>query len=172
VNIKMQWVGAVSAIWRCAWLLFVAMAAMVQARAQGLDGASRERERRAAVEPICAAVLVQVNGLSTDQKYQKALCQLYGVDTPPQRDLALDTLRDLASKGYSAAQLALADHLRSGTNAEMREAMQWNDRAAGFSQPIYAPDPFGNGDDPAARMPGYHCHMFWRRQVCHGGPDY
>jgi len=144
---------------------------------------------------LCAALLAQDTGLTAEQKYHQALCWLYGIDVAVQRDKALAALRELALQGQSAAQLALADSLQGGDKAELREALQWYDRAvaagesraqlrrvrvaqrlsqmepAPDSQPNNTPDPFGEGDDSMSRSPGYHCHVFGHRKVCHGGMD-
>jgi TPR repeat protein len=180
--------------WRL--LLLLSCAGGPSAWGQDFDIVSSDRERRAAVEPLCAALVSMSTDPTQEQKYYRALCWLYGVIVPVQRDKALEALRELALQGNSPAQLALADSLQSGSKAEMREALQWYDRvaAAGESRvqlrrarvaqrlaqmetapevpPNNAPDPFDYVDDSMARTPGYHCHVFGRRKVCHGGMDF
>jgi hypothetical protein len=172
------------------------IAGLAHAWAQDFDIVSSDRERHAAATPFCSAHAARGTTLNAEQKYQGALCRMYGIGEPVQRDKALETLRELALQGHAAAQLALADSLQGGTPAEMREALQWYERAgaanephirlrhmrlaqrlsqmepAPDSQPIDGPVPFDDMGDPVARPPGYHCHGFGRRQVCHGAMDY
>lgn len=180
--------------WRVV-LLYMACTFGTAAWAQDFDIVSNDRERRTLVAPLCAALLAQDTGLTAEQKYHQALCWLYGVDVAVQRDKALVALRELALQGHGVAQLALADCLQGGDKAEMREALQWYERAtaagesraqlrrmrvaqrlsqmepAPDSQPNNTPDPFSERDDSMSRSPGYHCHVFGHRKVCHGGMD-
>lgn len=182
--------------WHRLLLLCTVCTSAVTAWSQDFDIISNDSERRALVAPQCSVLLKVERELNTEQTYHKALCWLYGVDVSMQRDKALEALRELALLEHGAAQLALADTLQGGTTAELREALQWYDRAiaAGVlraqlrraraaqrlrqlepppdGQPTNPTNPFDEGDDAASRQPGYHCHVYGRQKYCHGNADY
>jgi TPR repeat protein len=146
--------------------------------------------RQAQVAPSCAALLARTGTLPADAQYQRAVCLLYGLQTPVNSDEAIQLLRALALDGMTEAQLALADTLQQGDTAQQQEAVLWYGRAAATgdvraasrqarlsarlqaaaeaaraaANPPAAADP----DDPyadllnnaAAQQPGYHCHFY------------
>lgn len=141
--------------------------------------------RKNEATPLCAEVLPRSQGLNLQQRYYKALCLLYGLQTAPRTDDAMDLLRAVATEGHPEAQLALADTLQQGTPLQQQEALQWYGRASAggdiratlrlarlqqrLQPPMPEPDP---EDANAARQPGYHCHIYgFGKKVCHGGMD-
>lgn len=84
-----------------------------------------EQARRESVAPLCRALVVQSSEGSPEHTYQKGLCLLYGLQTSRQLPLALALLRQAAGGGWVEAQLALADTLQQGSDADQREAMRW-----------------------------------------------
>lgn len=89
-----------------------------------------DQARREAVAPLCRALVVQSAEGTPEHTYQKGLCLLYGLQTPPQTPLALALLRQAAGGGWMEAQLALADTLQQSHDADQREAMRWYASAA------------------------------------------
>ena len=89
-----------------------------------------DQARRAAVAPLCRALVVQPAEGTPEHTYQKGLCLLYGLHTPQQMPLALALLRQAAGGGWVEAQLALADTLQQSSDADQREAMRWYAAAA------------------------------------------
>lgn len=169
----------------CAW--FVACS---QAWALDADIQFHIQSRQAQVAPLCAALLARTNGMPPEAAYQKALCQLYGLQTPVNSDAATQTLRKLAEGGMTEAQLALADTLQQGDTAAQQDAVQWYARAAAAGDvraasrqsrlagrlqaaadaaraaastpaPSDPDDPYADVlNNAAAQQPGYHCHMY------------
>lgn len=146
--------------------------------------------RKDEIAPVCAGLLPKTQGLSLQQRYHKALCLLYGVQTEVRAEEAIDQLRAVATEGLLEAQLALADTLQQGTPLQQQEALQWYGRAsaageiratlrqARLLQRLQPPAAANSNtdEDPenaaAARQPGYHCHMYgFGKKVCHGGMD-
>ena len=110
--------------------VLIACAAADPARALDPDILINEQARREAVAPLCRALVVQSSEGSPEHTYQKGLCLLYGLHTPPQIPLALVLLRQAAGNGWIEAQLALADTLQQRNDADQREAMRWYSTAA------------------------------------------
>lgn len=161
-----------------------------------LDVALQMRQRQTEVEPFCLDLQMQQSPPSTHQLYQKALCLLYGLHEPEQRDSALIALRGLAESMVDA-QLALADALHEGTLEQQQEALRWYARAAqsgdvrasvrharllhriqaAQTPSTTAPAPATKPSldplsDPfagsSALPPNYHCHYYSiTRRVCH-----
>lgn len=102
------------------------------ASAWGLDAdiALNDQARQQAVAPLCRARVAQPADDTPEHTYQKGLCLLYGLQTPKQLPLAVALLRQAAGSGWLEAQLALADTLQQGNDAEQREAMRWYAAAA------------------------------------------
>lgn len=171
--------------------LYGAVSIATFANAAELDIAVSERDRRTNVAPLCARLVQLSTVLTNDEKYHKALCLKFGIDTPPQTAAALVLLRDAAVQAHAEAQLALADTLQLGNGAEQREALHWYERgaaagdnraasrAARLSQRVKAPvsavesaaDPYGSTPEEQENLPkGYHCHRYPNgQQMCHGG---
>ena len=89
-----------------------------------------EQARQETVAPLCRALVVQSSEGTPAHTYQKGLCLLYGLQTPKQLPLALALLRQAAGSGWVEAQLALADTLQQGHDADQREALRWYATAA------------------------------------------
>lgn len=148
------------------------------------------RARQAQAQPLCAGLLARTDALPPESTYQKAICLLYGLQTPIDALQATRLLRTLAQDGMTEAQLALADTLQQGTTAEQQEALTWYGRAAaagdvraGLRQTRLAGrlqaaadaanaastpdasasdsnDPYADSISNSVRVPGYHCHMY------------
>ncbi|MBC7916191.1 MAG: SEL1-like repeat protein [Rhodoferax sp.] len=180
----------------CAWL-----AACGQVWALDVDIRLHIQSRQAQVAPQCASVLARAGTLPPHASYQRALCLLYGLQTPANPDAATKLLRALAEGGMTEAQMALADTLQQGDTVQQQEAVQWYSRAAAAgdvraaarqsrlagrlqaaadaAKAASTPAP-SDPDDPyadmlnnaAAQQPGYHCHFYGLgKRVCHGGMD-
>lgn len=153
--------------------------------------------RKAQAAPLCADLLARADSLPSEAAYQKAVCLLYGLQTPPNADAAIALLRDLALNGMTEAQLALADTLQQGDATQQKEALHWYGRASAagdvratlrhtrLSQRLQAAadaanaastpdadDPYADPEANAARQPGYHCHFYgFGKKICHAGMD-
>ena len=73
---------------------------------------------------------------SNHHLYQKALCLLYGLHEPEQRDSALVALRGLA-ESLVDAQMALADALHDGTLPRSQSPHAFIARCVQSVQPPY-----------------------------------
>lgn len=111
--------------WSCAWLAVCGPAWALDADIQ-----FHIQARKTQVAPQCASLLARTGTLPAEDLYKKALCQLYGLQTPTNSDEAIQQLRTLAGDGMTEAQLALADTLQQGDAAQQQEAVQWYSRAA------------------------------------------
>jgi hypothetical protein len=173
----------------CALYVILSMAS--HASAADLDIVVSEQDRKSNVTPLCAGLVKLTTALSREEKYHKALCLKFGIDTPLQTAAAVDLLREAALQGSIEAQLALADTLQQGDASEQREALHWYERAgeSGDSRAVSraarlslrlkiqadtvdtSPNPYSSDDEDRANLPkGYHCHRYGRgQQVCHGG---
>ena len=172
-------------------VLYAAVSIATFANAAELDIAVSERDRKTYVAPLCARLVQLSTALTNDEKYLRALCLKFGIDTAPQTATALVLLREAAVQGHAEAQLALADTLQLGNGAEQREALHWYERAgaAGDSRAMSraarlslrvkapvaavenAPDPYWPTPEDQDNLPkGYHCHRYPNgQQMCHGG---
>ena len=169
---------------------FAAVALTCPAWALDADIQFHIHARQAQVAPQCAALLARSDALPAEAKYQKALCLLYGLQTPADSDEAIKLLRTLALDGMTEAQLALADTLQQGDTAQQQEAVQWYSKAAATgdvratarqarlagrlqaaidaakaaaSAPSApdASDPYSDLlNNAATQQPGYHCHFY------------
>ena len=108
----------------------LAWAVAVPAWALDPDILINDQARRAAVAPLCRALVVQSSEGTPEHTYHKGLCLLYGLQTPVQMPLALALLRQAAGSGWVEAQLALADTLQQSNDADQREAIRWYSTAA------------------------------------------
>ena len=160
----------------------------------------QEQARREEVSPLCRALAVQSAEGPPEHTYRKGLCVLYGIQTPKNAALALALLRQAAGNGWVEAQLAVADTLQQGPDADQREALRWyasasaagdvraTVRVARLTQRRNAllaakaeaaatlqgqeRTPSEGTDAPAFTPPGYHCHMFGLgKTFCHSAMD-
>lgn len=182
--------------WSCAWLAVCGPAWALDADIQ-----FHIQARKTQAAPLCASLLARTDTLPASDLYKKALCQLYGLQTPTNSDDAIQQLRTLAVDGMAEAQLALADTLQQGDAAQQQEAVQWYRRAAAAgdvraasrqarlagrlqaaadaANAVSTPstpdssDPYADMlNNAATQQPGYHCHMYGLgKKVCHGGMD-
>ena len=151
-----------------------------------------EQMRKEAVVPLCRALVLQAAQGSPEHTYQKALCLLYGLETPQQTPLALALLREAAAGASVEAQLTLGDTLQKGGNADQVEALRWYAMAMAAGdvrgssrhsrllqrRQALAPPPeadanaAGLGDGMPVNRDGYHCHISGLgKKFCHSAMD-
>lgn len=176
------------------WLAcLLACTAAAPAWALDPDILINDQARREAVAPLCRALVVQSAEGTPEHTYQKGLCLLYGLQTPPQIQLALALLRQAAGGGWVEAQLALADTLQQSNDADQREAMRWyaNAAAAGdvrasvrltrltqrrnaleAAKAEAKVESADSAEDLPFKPQGYHCHISgFGKKFCHSAMD-
>jgi hypothetical protein len=84
------------------WLQLFALAVCASpAWAVDADIQFHMQARQAQVAPLCSALLARTDALPPESAYQKALCLLYGLQTPANPEEATKRLRTLAEGGMT-----------------------------------------------------------------------
>ncbi len=172
------------------------LALLCSAAAQAFDPESllADQLRKESVAPDCRVLVLQSAEGPPERTYKKALCLLYGLQTPPQVPLALALLRQAAAGGWVEAQVTLGDSLQRGGPADQIEALRWytmaiaagdvratgrharllqrrQAMAAAVAETEVSGAP-GFGDGMPVNPQGYHCHIAGLgKKYCHSAFD-